>query len=388
MDASKAEKTRYNGTVAIWYGSHFEDTASHDWEPIKEWNGPYHPLLGEYKTDDRKIIRQHLRWLRRAGVDVIVYDTCRIQPELTLLDLPKQKTLQLLAEELSHQEKETRKLKLVVWMEKWNSNPTAEQYRFGLDYVRKNLADRDFYYRLDGKPLVMTYLNGPAPALDKIDRENEQFFTLRRVSPNAETPGWKYFGPLGDKECMTVNPGANGFMEEAFITKYVNKQPVDDNALRERGKAAIEQRADGKYFENQLLQGATGQSESDLHLRLERLGVVPADRAGERIRVQIRGYGRPTPRPRNRDAPLPPTPISEALPKSVARYSPGELHNREKSGGQAFLPLLFSPTRPDKNAWPPETRNLAVLLRDSLACSSLPPCESPKLFDRSKEKAA
>jgi hypothetical protein len=253
MDASMAEKTRYNGTVAIFYASHFEDTASHDWEPIKEWNGPYHPVLGEYKTDDRKIIRQHLHWLRRAGVDVIFYDVARIQPELTLLDLPKQKTLQLLVEELSHQEKETRKLQLVLWMEKWNSNPTAEQYRFGLDYIRNNLANRGFYYRLDDKPLVVTYLNGSAPEIDKIDREYEQFFTLRRLSPYPGVPGWKYFGPAGDQECMTVNPGADGFMEEAFITKYVNKKAVDTKALRERGKAAIEQRADGKYFENQIV---------------------------------------------------------------------------------------------------------------------------------------
>jgi hypothetical protein len=253
MDASRAEKTRYDGTVAIWYGSHFEDTASHDWVPIKEWNGPYHPVLGDYKTSDRKIIQRHLQWLRRAGVDVVVYDTCRVQPELTLLDLPKQKSLQLLAEELSQQEKETRKLKLVVWMERWNSNPTAEQYRFALDYVRKNLADRDFYYHFDGKPLVMTYLNGPAPEVDKIDQEYKQFFTLRRVSPSADVPGWKYFGPLGDKECMTVNPGANGFMEEAFIAKVVNHQSIDVNAIRQRGKAAIEQRADGRYFESQLL---------------------------------------------------------------------------------------------------------------------------------------
>ena len=251
-------------------------------------------VLGDYKTSDRKIIRQHLQWLRRAGVDVIVYDTCRVQPELTLLDLPKQKTLRLLAEELSHQEKETRKLKLVVWMEKWNSNPTAEQYEFALDYVRKNLADRDFYYRLDGKPLVMTYLNGPAPEVDKIDQEYKQFFTLRRVSPAPERPGWKYFGPLGDKECMTVNPGANGFMEEAFITKYINRQPIDVQAFRQHGKAAIAQRTDGKYFENQLLKVAPGRSESDLHLRLERLGMVSPNRAGEGIRIQVRRYGRQT----------------------------------------------------------------------------------------------
>jgi hypothetical protein len=253
MDAATAVRTRYNGTVAICYFSHFEDTASHDWEPIKEWNGPYHPLLGEYKTDDRNVVRKHLQWLRRAGVDVIVYDVARIQPELTILELPKQKTLQLLVEELSHQEKETRKLKLVLWFEKWNSNPTGEQYRFGLDYVRKNLAERDFYFRLDGKPLVITYLNGVAPDVEKVEREFEAFLTLRRVSAYPDQPGWRYFGPAGDKECMTVNPGADGFMEGAFIDKYVNKRPVDDHALRQRGKAAVEQRNDGKYFEDQLL---------------------------------------------------------------------------------------------------------------------------------------
>jgi hypothetical protein len=179
---------------------------------------------------------------------------CRIQPELTLLDLPKQKTLQLLVEELSHQEKETRKLKLVIWMEKWNSNPTAKEYQFGFDYVRKNLADRDFYYRLGDKPLVMTYHNGPAPDLVKIDQENEQYFAIRHISSSAGSPGWAYLGPAGDQECMTVNPGADGFMEMAFITKYVNKQPVDTEALRKHRKAVIEQRAEGKYFENQLLQ--------------------------------------------------------------------------------------------------------------------------------------
>jgi hypothetical protein len=186
-------------------------------------------------------------------VDVLFYDVCRIQPDLTLLDLPKQKTLQVLAEELSHQEKETCKLKLVLWMEKWNSNPTAEQYRIGLDYIRKYLAIHDFYYRLDGKPLVVTYLNGPSPEIEQIVKDSEQDFTHRRITPDVNGKGWKYFGPLGDKECMTVNPGANGFMEEAFITKNVNKQPIDVNSLRQRGKAAIEQLADGKYFEDQLL---------------------------------------------------------------------------------------------------------------------------------------
>jgi hypothetical protein len=253
MDAGAAAKTRYQGQVAIWYGSHFEDTASHDWGPIKEWNGPFHPLLGEYKTSDPEIVRQHLRWLRRAGVDVIFYDVCRIQPELTLLELPKQKTLQLIVEELSHQEGETRKLQLALWLEKWNANPTAEQYRFGLEYIRERLAQNAFYFRLDGKPLVVTYLNGASSEIDALDREYAPFLTIRRLSPYPNVKGWRYFGPAGDAECMTVNPGADGFMEEAFIAKYVNKQTIDGEAYRRRGRAAVEQRAGGKTFEDQLL---------------------------------------------------------------------------------------------------------------------------------------
>ncbi len=253
MDPKAAEKTRYQGSVAIWYGSHFEATGMHDWEPIKEWNGPYHPLLGEYSTGDREVVKRHLHWLRRAGVDVIFYDVCRIQPELTLLGLADQKTLRWMVEELSNQDRESRKLRLVLWLEKWNGNPTPDEYRFALDYILKNLAPNDFYFRLDGKPLVVTYLNPASPEIDRIDEEYGSRLTLRRVSAYSDQKGWRYFGPEGDRECMTVNPGANGFMEEAFIATYVEKKTVDAEAYRTRGKAAVEQRADGAYFEGQLL---------------------------------------------------------------------------------------------------------------------------------------
>ena len=41
--------------------------------------------------------------------------------------------------------------------------------------------------------------------------------------------------------------------------------------------------------------------------------------------------------------------------------STGEVQSRERSGGQAFLPIIFGPTEPDKNVWPPRTRDSAVL---------------------------
>lgn len=251
MTTADAENVRYNGTVAIWYSGHFEDSVAHDWVPIKEWNGPYRPLLGEYQTGDRAVVRKHLQWMRRAGVDVIVYDVVRVQPELTILELAKQKTLQLLIDELSHQEQEARKLKLAIWLEKWNTNPTPKQYRFGLEYVRKNLADRDFYYHLHGKPLLIRYPNGEAPALDAIEREpeNQSFFTLRRMGRE-----WSYLGLSGNQECTTVSPGADAYLETAFITQCVNHGEVDVEALRRHGKEVVRQRDDGRLFERQLLQ--------------------------------------------------------------------------------------------------------------------------------------
>ena len=95
---------------------------------------------------------------------------------------------------------------------------------------------------------MVTYLNGKAPELDKIDQEYQAFFTLRRMGT-----GWGYIGPSGNHECTTVSPGADGFMEVAFISKYVNHGTVDTNALRQHGKSVIKQRQDGRVFEGQLL---------------------------------------------------------------------------------------------------------------------------------------
>src|ERR1700737_467215 len=252
-DLGWAEQNRFQGSVAVWYGSHLETTGIHDWEPIKKWNGPFHPLLGDYKTGSRKVIRKHLQWLRRAGVDVIFYDAVRVEPEQTLFDLPKQKTLQLMMEELAHQEKEPRKLRLVVWLERWNSNPSAEEYRFALDFIRKNLAGHDFYFRFEGKPLVVRYFNDPAPDFSAIDEQYAEFFTLRRITPNEGTKHWTYFGPLGDEELMTVNPGADGYMEDAFIREHVKGQKVDVGPLRKHGEVVVQNRAEGKTFADQLL---------------------------------------------------------------------------------------------------------------------------------------
>ena len=255
MNVNEAQKIRYDGKVAICYFTHYETSFAHDWDLIKELNGPYRPTLGDYKTDDPQVVRQHLQGLRRAGVDVLLVDTTRVeQGDATLLNIGQQKSLQVLADQLAHQENESRKLQMVVWLEKWNGTPKPEHYRFALDYVRTNLAHRDFYFQFRGKPLVVAYFNTSDPAeiqaLNKVDEEFQQDLTIRRINSGGS---WGYIGPAGNQESFVVNPGSDPYMEVAFIQR-LNGGTVNVEELRKHRPQTEAAREDGRLFERQLIQ--------------------------------------------------------------------------------------------------------------------------------------
>jgi hypothetical protein len=68
-----AQPGRFDGTVAVWFTPHHA-FVTRDWDNIRAFDGAYHPLLGEYKSDDPPVLQAQLRWMRRAGKDLIVYD--------------------------------------------------------------------------------------------------------------------------------------------------------------------------------------------------------------------------------------------------------------------------------------------------------------------------
>jgi len=247
MPADEARAHRYNGTVAIWFTSHYQ-VDSRDWDNIQEFKGPFHPRLGYYKSDDPAVLRQQLRWLRRAGIDAIVYDVFSTG-KWKLTDLPRDKTLQLLVKELSHQEQESRTLRLIIWLEKYLSNPTAEEYRYALAYVRQHLAGRDFYYRYHGAPLIVAYRNGPSNVVGddfrQIERENK-FFAIHRIRPYASAD-WSYIQQYPQPfnyQWMPVSPGIDPALENAYIAKYVSHQTPAPLRFAPR---------DEKFFQTQLL---------------------------------------------------------------------------------------------------------------------------------------
>ena len=258
MQESEAIAQRFQGTVAVWFSAHYQATRR-DWELIEEFGGPHHPLSGYYRSDDPQVLRKQLHWMRRAGIDVIVYD-CYGFKDWEPDDQPKDRTLAMLAEELAHQEQETRQLKLVIWLEKYIYNPTLEQYRKALSWVKENLAERDFYFHYDGRPLVVTYHNGPNHAIDEIEWENN-YFTLRRIRP-YHSDVWSYvehYPQRLGREWMVASPGFDPYLEHAYLAKYVRKEPELDFAkIHREGRQYAAEREDGALFQRQLLRVRDG----------------------------------------------------------------------------------------------------------------------------------
>ncbi len=251
MNVSQAVNQHYDGTVAVWFTSHYQ-VDTRDWANIEEFGGPHHPLGGYYRSDDPAVLDRQLHDMRRAGIDAIVYDVFSTG-KWDLTDLPKDKTLKLLVEALSKQEQEGRKLKLIIWLEKYLENPTVAQYDFALDYVREHLADRDFYFHYGGKPLVVTFLNCRNDAISEVESRTHDI-ELRRIRPYY-TDVWFYvdFYPQSlSKEWMVVSPGFDDYLENAYVARHVQgKEDADLEEVRERRLHA--DREEGGFFEKQIL---------------------------------------------------------------------------------------------------------------------------------------
>ncbi len=256
MNADQAIATRFEGTVAVWFTTHFQAT-SRDWDTIRELGGPHHPAAGTYRSDDPDTLARQFREMRRAGIDLIIYDAFA-SDALSLLDMAGDRALPMLADALSNQEGETRKLQLAIYIEKYNGNPTEEEYEAALSFIRENLADRDFYFRYKGKPLVTPYLNTYPDSIDEVEWRNDDF-TFRRIRP-YQSDVWSYIHPYPQplrRDWMVVSPGYDSFLEQAFLARKEGN--ADLAAVREH--ASVADREDGAFFERQLLRARTGDPE-------------------------------------------------------------------------------------------------------------------------------
>jgi hypothetical protein len=244
-------QVRYGGSAAVWFSTHYQ-VDQRDWLNIKEFGNPYHPLSGYYKSDDPEILKKQLHWMRRAGLDAIVYDVFSTDA-LKMTDLPKDETLKMLLNELANQQNEKRKLRLIVWLEKYWGMPTPAEYVYAMDYIKEHLATQDFYFHYHGKPLVVPYLNGNLADLDDVFEPYRAEFAIRYIRP-GESDFWSYIGKTPQqrrKGWMSASPGVNSFLEDAHVSRHMRHQTTPSLA-EIRAKAAYLPRENGATFVRQL----------------------------------------------------------------------------------------------------------------------------------------
>jgi hypothetical protein len=256
MDADRAAATRFDGTVAVWFTTHFQVT-SRDWDTIRDVGGPHHPAAGTYRSDDPATLARQLDEMRRTGIDLIIYDAFATD-ELPLTDFSQDRALPMLVEALSDQPGNERPLRLAMYIEKYDGDPSEEEYEAALGFIRENLADRDFYFRYRGKPLVTPFLGGYPASLDEVEWRNDDF-TFRRIRPFGSDV-WSYVHPYPQplrRDWMVVSPGYDSYLEEVFLARKAGR--CDLAALREKATAA--DREDGAFFERQILRARAADPE-------------------------------------------------------------------------------------------------------------------------------
>jgi hypothetical protein len=124
--------------------------------------------------------------------------------------------------------------------------------------VRRHLAPRDFYFRRHGKPLVVTFVNGPMGECDALEEavwqtEDIELRRLRAFFMGSDC--WRSVDSYPqrlNKEWMSVCPGYDAYVEDASIARHVRQdEPLDLDVVRR--KAFRADRENGAFFEKQLL---------------------------------------------------------------------------------------------------------------------------------------
>lgn len=109
----------------------------------------YQPELGYYNSDNENVVAQHIEDMEYAKIDVVIASWWKIESHNQAYRFPLMlnKTLELGA-----------KLKWAAYYEmEGSSNPTVEELKSNLDYIKEHYAGHEAYAHINGKPVIFVY---------------------------------------------------------------------------------------------------------------------------------------------------------------------------------------------------------------------------------------
>ncbi len=207
-----------------------------DWGDERAFHFYTEPLYGYYSSRDEFVIRKHMQMIADAGVDFIFFDvTNRLTYEQTY------KQILSVIEQMSH---EGYRVPMVSFLTNSSMNITIEDL---YNEMYKDGLYSDFWFRWEGKPLMMGKYTGENEAIN-------DFFTFKRSW--AWTDGAWYTEADGEDRWAWLDhyPQKPGFKDgiPEYISVATSQHPIGQYAI---GKSTGANRQDppvysteGTYF--------------------------------------------------------------------------------------------------------------------------------------------
>ncbi len=196
--------------VGVWYTAWWD---SHDqfghWKSVRNQNAL--PTLGKYTARDTKTIRAQYNAMREAGVTFVIFDdTNTLFVDNSVIDhtilawydfmdaLPEADRLEL----------------CVAFGGELNQHKNKAGHQEASDYLFRTFANRPSQMRVDGRPLLLWYIE-----TDVLDDWNDVRWNVKRTYHFLRTPdqakhgGWGWGShvlPPENAECMSIKPGWYG----------------------------------------------------------------------------------------------------------------------------------------------------------------------------------
>lgn len=210
------------------------------WHQNGHWTNVWGtPLLGDYASDNRKVIRQHAEWLADAGVDFVwvdwsndidyQYDPTRTRPDF---DMIEGATFAIFDEfaRMRAAGKKTPNISIFAGVTGAPNAVADGRLRRKVDQIWDQFVANPVYRPLVqeylGKPLLVVYVNTPSPFPNGVPNWSDPRFTVRWMTgyvteqSNLRTPdlvskfgywSWEDRGPQtypvynGHPEAMVIN---------------------------------------------------------------------------------------------------------------------------------------------------------------------------------------
>lgn len=261
-----------------WYGNPETDGSYHHWnhDILPHWSNPkwnnlgnykggndiganFYPALGNYSSNDPKIIEKHMKMIKESGVGVVVIswlgkDSYTDKSTLKYLDIADRFNL-----------------KIAFHIEPFYQ--TVSEFKDQISYLVKTYSSHHAFYKKDGKPLYYVYDSykiSPQEWAKLLSKNGES--TVRNTELDAfyiglwvEKDDSRFFGESGFDGFYTYF-ASDGFVFGSttsnweYLSQYAKEHHLifipcvgpgySDTRIRPWNEANFKSRDNGKYYEN------------------------------------------------------------------------------------------------------------------------------------------